>query len=67
MCALYIGNILVGKKAGLPDPCYHENEVCFWNHGAPGPRVLGLSVILVSPSLILFKSFHKFVEFKLLL
>jgi hypothetical protein len=29
MCALYIGNILVGKKAGLPDPCYHENEVCF--------------------------------------
>jgi hypothetical protein len=31
MCTLYIGDILVSKKAMLPNPCYLESEVFLYN------------------------------------
>jgi hypothetical protein len=46
MCTLYIGDILVSKKAMLPNPCYHESEVFLYNPAVHDTRDLQLSSIL---------------------
>jgi hypothetical protein len=48
MYTLCISSKLVGKKkkSGLPNPCYHDCELFFWNHGTQDLWVPQLSTIL---------------------
>jgi hypothetical protein len=49
MFTIYIGNILVSKKAMLPNPCYHESEVFLYNPAVHDTRDLQLYTTLNFP------------------